>query len=419
MIITVVGTPQVQGFGVSAGGFTYAFNGAGAPAVGDWDVLFVNSDATIQTPAGGFVASLSNVNSQGSYAFTRKAVGGEAGTVTITTGLGGGPFNATLGWIRVRGADQIDIKQLASVVSAANTTTPPLTTGVPISGQEIAIAYAALHGFPGAVPVTPVWGNSFQALAAGSQGAGNPGCAGFLGYIPAPAGIAAFTPTVSWTNSANDRDMLIVTLTEACADCPDCPDCPSCPPTTGITVNLTATNMAGIVTGLGSCAQQGLAGIGRPVCRACIAVPGTIAWDDCACECDTGTGQGQLAVTIGALYPSKSFPADASQTPNMDRCGPGLLVARVTVEVTRCVSNMDDNGTPPTCADLLADFVAWNQDATAIRNALGCCLRAMRDANVVTTYALGQTIPKGPDGGCVGSETTLLVAIPSCGCPGS
>lgn len=183
-----------------------------------------------------------------------------------------------------------------------------------------------------------------------------------------------------------------------------------------VTINLTAGDPFSIVTGLGSCVEQALNDIGRPVCRACLAVPGQIAWDQCDCDCG-GAGSGQLALTVPNMYPSRTFPIDGSTDGNQDvSCALPWLVFAVTVELTRCVPSITAEGNPPPCDDLSAAAADWWTDVITVRKALGCCLKAMLANRTIVKFALGGSVAKGPEGGCAGSETSLLVGIPNCVC---
>lgn len=198
---------------------------------------------------------------------------------------------------------------------------------------------------------------------------------------------------------------------------PTCPECPPCPPTEGFFINLAAANFGNIVTGLGQCACDALEVAGRPVCRCCPAVPGSITWDDCGCVCEDGSN-GQLAAAVTRIYPSDTFPQPATESGLQSKCGAKLLVAEIKIEVTRCVPTMDAAGTPPACDDLRTAAMDWNSDAAAVRQAVGCCLRSLYDQGRIKNFAIGQTLAKPEQGGCAGSELTVLTAINNCNCLG-
>lgn len=166
-----------------------------------------------------------------------------------------------------------------------------------------------------------------------------------------------------------------------------------------------------VVTGIGECVRAQLAGTdaGAPG-RLCYPLAGQIADDDCCA--------GQLAVTVTRFYPSAAPPAEATGDDSQPGCGPPLLVADLTVRVTRCVPVIDDQGNPPSCAGLADSSLTWMADSLAVRQALGCCLQAMVDDGRVDSFGIGAAAASGPDGGCLASETSLWVARPTCLCPG-
>lgn len=213
-----IASSQVYGFGDGGSGHVCAYT-AGAPSVGDFDVLCVNSDTTVSTPPG-FTASVSAVTNQGAYIFTRKAVGGEGASVTVTTN---GNFNCDVIWVRVAGANAVDVTGSAQTNGAAGGVTSPAFTSSPLAeSTELALAFAALHTFNTVMPTSPVWSSGYTALASNMQGSGASAAGGFVAY-KVPAGTAAESPSVSWTNGTSDRYMLFVSVTAAATGAPVVP----------------------------------------------------------------------------------------------------------------------------------------------------------------------------------------------------
>jgi hypothetical protein len=199
-------THQEFGFADGNAGHACTYS-VGAPAVGDWDILCVNSDTVVSTPSG-FTATLAEVGGQGAYVYTRKAVGGESASVTVTTT---GNFDTSVDWVRLSGANAIDVTGKAAVNGSSGSSTPAFTSSALATATEYALAFAALHG-GGVTPSNPIWGAGYTALAGNTQG--TLGLAGYVGY-KTPAGTAAESPTVSWTGTETDRYMLFVTFTTA------------------------------------------------------------------------------------------------------------------------------------------------------------------------------------------------------------
>lgn len=183
-----------------------------APNVGELDVLCVNSDTVVSTPAG-FTVGESAVGGQGSYLFYRIATGGESSTVTVTTS---GNFNAQVSWSRWSGVAALDQHANARVDAVGGVSTPAVTTPVLAGTNELVIAFAALHSFPAAAPSGQVWSGGYTGLTSVTQGAAANGVTGYVAYRT-DAGTAAESPNVGWSNTANDRYILAATFTTALA----------------------------------------------------------------------------------------------------------------------------------------------------------------------------------------------------------
>jgi hypothetical protein len=138
-------------------------------------------------------------------------------------------------------------------------------------------------------------------------------------------------------------------------------------------------------------------------------VPGELAWDDCDC--------GVLAVSVDGPYLSTVLPTEAAGVDLASACPPPYEAVDMTVSVVRCAPGPDDRGNPPTCEALTAAAITWFDDLDAVRSALACALLELRDADTVVDFTLGETVPAGPEGGCVGSDTHLTVGFVNCLCP--
>jgi hypothetical protein len=190
-------------FNDGTAGHTCTFS-AGAPAVGDTDVLNINSDTVIDVPPVGFTLSETFVNSQGSYQYYRIAVGGESADVSINTN---GNFDTQLTWLRFSGLSGLDVVVNAHVDGSSGTSTPAVDTG-PLAGtNETVVAFAALHGTGAGTAVNPVWSSGYTEAAGTSIGQ----VQSFVGYRTDSTGDE--TPSVSWTNAVADRYILVSVFT--------------------------------------------------------------------------------------------------------------------------------------------------------------------------------------------------------------
>jgi hypothetical protein len=160
-----------------------------------------------------------------------------------------------------------------------------------------------------------------------------------------------------------------------------------------------------IVTGVGECVVAELADTeGGVPDRVCLIVPGEIAWDTCDC--------GQFAQTIVSVGPTDQFPTPSTGD-IIAPCASKLLVASVTLSLTRCVPGIQRNNEPPTCAQLLEAARILEDDRSAVRRAVFCCLKEFLRAYRIFNMTLGTGVSVGPQGGCAGVELTYQFSIPS------
>lgn len=134
--------------------------------------------------------------------------------------------------------------------------------------------------------------------------------------------------------------------------------------------------------------------------RSCV-VNGAVAWDECECG----------AVYVGLLrqYLSESFPGPVQDT--NAGCNGGFLAAELTITVARCAPSPPDGALSPSCAALDASAQEVLADAWTVMDVVPCTLEAMKDALEIAEYLPGQQPFRGPLGGCVASELSVLVAI--------
>lgn len=184
---------------------------SGAPAVGDLDILCVNSDTTVTTPSGLILPTNGSfVGNQGAYFYYRYATGGEGSTSTITTA---GNFSTHLAWMRWQGGLGFDLAVNAHVDGSSGNSTPAASTGTLGNTGELVVGFAAVHNIGGAM-TSPVWSSGYTGVTATSALGGGQ-AAGFTGYN-ANAGTASESPSVSWSGgSPFDRYMLVAAFTAA------------------------------------------------------------------------------------------------------------------------------------------------------------------------------------------------------------
>lgn len=165
----------------------------------------------------------------------------------------------------------------------------------------------------------------------------------------------------------------------------------------------------GVLTSLRECAYEGMASTpAGPPGRSCV-VPGAIVWDDCTC--------GLLAVSWQLMGSGSTFPvisADTSQTNCVNR----ITTVMVTIASLRCAASPDSNGNAPECSELEADALQLLSDSVAVRDAVLCCVRGMYDDHVIADFAIGQSLPAGPEGACDGSTMDVWIGFTTGECCG-
>lgn len=159
---------------------------------------------------------------------------------------------------------------------------------------------------------------------------------------------------------------------------------------------------------------------GCPSCRTCV-VPGQVAWDSCDDPCGPQESGGQLTVSVARIYPSTDgeFPSEARTVQGVRGCVPPNLTAlELVVTLLRCVPTMTEQGCPPTCDELAAASRALHADMVTVYNALLCCLPGTEQRRRGRRFVMGVQRTIGPEGGCVGLEQRVTVALPGCApCP--
>lgn len=160
-----------------------------------------------------------------------------------------------------------------------------------------------------------------------------------------------------------------------------------------------------VVTGTGIAIRDELIATGGgAVDRVDLMVPGDIAWDGCDC--------GQLAQSVSQVFPSNTFPSSAAEQA-VTPCGAKFLVATVTASVVRCITGLGDSNSElaPTSAALLADALVLEADRAAIRKAVACYLKGLRDQYDIWDFAVGAVASAGPQGNCGGVQLTYQFSV--------
>ncbi|MFI9026300.1 hypothetical protein [Streptomyces sp. NPDC053560] len=153
-------------------------------------------------------------------------------------------------------------------------------------------------------------------------------------------------------------------------------------------------------------------------CRTCV-VPGAVAWDWCDDPCSGDGSGGQLSVNVLRMWPSNPFPNEDRTVMGTRNCMPApVTAAELAVTLLRCAPTPDDQGCPPSCDELDTAARITHVDAVTVYNALYCCLPGTSTRRRGRQFVIGQQRLVGPQGGCVGVEQRVTVALPGCApCP--
>lgn len=145
--------------------------------------------------------------------------------------------------------------------------------------------------------------------------------------------------------------------------------------------------------------KDDLTTLGVTLNRVCV-VPGQIAWDECEC--------GQLVVSLYRMWWSNDFPEEATSETH---CNESLLCGQFTFAYQTCAPNPIGNAIAPTCEALDTSAQTVMAAAWQMFTTLTCETQALADNYQIMGRKLNSIYPKGPDGGCVGAEVQVSVAI--------
>lgn len=132
-------------------------------------------------------------------------------------------------------------------------------------------------------------------------------------------------------------------------------------------------------------------------------VPGAIAWD--ACDC------GILAVSIAQVYLSDVFPDDLVTRTAAAGCDAAWEVGELVIQVIRCAPNPPGQQLHPTVVALDDSARLVAIDAFEALKSTSVELCQMREARDVVDFMIRPQVVQGPEGGCVGSELRVWVAL--------
>lgn len=156
-------------------------------------------------------------------------------------------------------------------------------------------------------------------------------------------------------------------------------------------------------SGLLDCAVVTLDEAGFPACKAFLA-PGPLpAMDDC-CECQNG-GEGSLWVSYVSSQAVNPFYGQP--------CGRQFTVT-FRIGLTRCAHTLNDNGSPPSAAELDADAAKIYRDRRLLLKAVTCCWADEVFDLDPGEWAIGAGDVLPTQGGCLGQTLEVLLRTSEC-----
>lgn len=161
-------------------------------------------------------------------------------------------------------------------------------------------------------------------------------------------------------------------------------------------MNGLGTALSNVVADLVNCVCEALNTDGAGQTCWCGFYPGSeVSWDYCgSCSGDT-CGMGY--VRIVGMHRSTTFP-EPDLTVNCN----GPVVVQFAVGALRCVPVADDSGRLPNEAMIWESSLGVLADSAALYVAADCCM---------SRHLIGEYVPLGPQGGCVGGEWTVWVSL--------
>ncbi|MGJ3558828.1 hypothetical protein ACR6C2_07565 [Streptomyces sp. INA 01156] len=164
-------------------------------------------------------------------------------------------------------------------------------------------------------------------------------------------------------------------------------------------------------------AETAMAVDGQPGCPCvtCV-VPGTPAWDSCDGGCEGGETPGQLTVHYSGMVPTSNFPQETRDVIGSKNCLPVRAAAEYVITLLRCAPSPARTGVRPPARSsrLPRGSSRWTRRRSGTRSRAASRRPANRRGQ---TFVMGQQRTIGPEGGCVGVEQRVTVALPSCPCP--
>lgn len=190
-------------------------------------------------------------------------------------------------------------------------------------------------------------------------------------------------------------------------------------------IHQAAQSLLDCVCGALTAAREELPGLAGCPCRVGV-VPAAVAADGCDGGCNVAPGEypGQLTVSVRRMFATdvNSFPRELGLGSGPTTGGvrdrslcrlPQVTAVELLVTLFRCSPGPTEDGCPPTMAELDETALQFHADMLSVQRGILCCypsteLDARRNGR---RFVVGQTTTIGPQGGCVGFQSAVTVAL--------
>lgn len=129
-------------------------------------------------------------------------------------------------------------------------------------------------------------------------------------------------------------------------------------------------------------------------------VNGAISWDEPEC--------GLLVIAPVRIFYAEMFPEPANVA---QICEAPYIVAEYAIQCIRCAPTQTDSGNPPSVEALARSAEIVVTDATVVIQETARYLCELKDDNEIIDYLTTPSAFVGPQGGAVGSELHVHVAL--------
>lgn len=156
-----------------------------------------------------------------------------------------------------------------------------------------------------------------------------------------------------------------------------------------------------VMTQLAACLCAQIREDGSPEPCFCGIVAGDTAIGDYAGECEEEGTCGMAWVRLTTAYPATGVGVVSEEVGNCS----STLGYELEVGILRCFP-VNDDGNPPTAAEMLAAAEQQHADLLTMHRAIFCCSAVSSKDSIVSTYT-----PSGPLGGLYGGTMTVMLAL--------